>query len=60
MPILILILVQYLQNVVFSFEKSLNGRNHSSTDSDHPVKIFPPPTKISHFPLGEEIPRLPI
>ena len=27
MPILILIEVQYLQNVVFSFEKHLNGQN---------------------------------
>ena len=40
MLILILINVQYLQNVVFSFEKGLNGQNHSSSDFYH--LIFPP------------------
>ena len=38
MLILILIDVQYLQNIVFSFDKGLNGRNHSSWDSDHQIK----------------------
>ena len=33
-----LIGVQYLQNVVFSFKESLNGQNHSGSDSHHPVK----------------------
>ena len=40
--ILILIDVKYLQNIVFSFEKGLNGQNHSSSGSHHPVKKFPP------------------
>ena len=40
MLILILINVQYLQNVVFSFENGLNGQNLSSSDSYH--LIFPP------------------
>ena len=40
MLILILINVQYLQNVFFSFEKGLNGQNHSSSDFYH--LIFPP------------------
>ena len=49
MVILILIDVQYLQKVVFSFEKDLNDQNHSSSGSRHPIKIppvggFPPPT----------------
>ena len=38
---LILIDVQYLQNVVFSFEKVLNSHNHSSSDSHHPMKKYP-------------------
>ena len=33
MIIVILIVVQYLQSVVFSFEKILNGQNHSLSDS---------------------------
>ena len=42
MLILILINVQYLQNVVFSFGKGLSGKNHSLSDSHHPVEKFPP------------------
>ena len=38
MLILILINVQYLQNVVFGFEKSSNDQNHSSSSSCHPNK----------------------
>ena len=38
---LILIDVQYLQNVLFSFEKGSNGENHSLTDSYHPMKKSP-------------------
>ena len=45
--ILILIDVQYLQNIAFSFEKSLNGQNHSSAHSEHPIKN-PPAAK---FPI---------
>ena len=40
MLILILIDVQYLQNVVFSFEKGLNVQNHSLSDSHHPTWKF--------------------
>ena len=39
---LILIDVQYVQNVAFSFEKSSNGQNHFSSDSDHPTKKSTP------------------
>ena len=38
MLVLILIDVQYLQNVVFSFEKGWNDQNHSWSDSQHPIK----------------------
>ena len=48
MLILVLINVQYILNVVFSFEKGSNDQNHSSSDSHHP--ITPPPSKISHLP----------
>ena len=41
MLILILINVQYLQNVVFSFEKGLSGQNHSLSDSYHPIEKSP-------------------
>ena len=43
--ILILIGVDYLQSVVFSFEKGLNGQNHSSLDSHRPIKN--PPAKFT-------------
>ena len=42
--------VQYLQNVVFVFEKGLSGQNHSLSDSHHPKdkccpgKFLIPPT----------------
>ena len=39
MLILILIDVQYLQNVVFNFEKGLNGQNYSSSDFHRHIKI---------------------
>ena len=42
----ILINVQYLQIVVFSFEKGLNGPKHSSSDSHQPIKQYPPLTKF--------------
>ena len=38
MLILILIDVQYLQNVVFSIKNGSNFSNHSSSDSPHPIK----------------------
>ena len=40
MLILILINVQYLQNVVFSFENGLNGQNHPSSDSYHLISHY--------------------
>ena len=55
--------VQYLQIVVFSFEKTLNDQKHSSSDSRQPIKqslspqqnfsflplLYPPLTVISDF-----------
>ena len=41
MLILILINVQYLQKIVFSFEKGSNGQNHSSSGSHYPIKKSP-------------------
>ena len=52
MLILILMNVQYLLNVVFTFKKRSNGQNHSSSDYYHPIKISP--SKISHPPLGRK------
>ena len=47
--VLILIDVQYFQNVVFSLEKDSKSQNHSSSGSHHPIKKVPP-SKIFHFP----------
>ena len=41
MLILILINVQYLQNVVFSFEKGSNGQSHTLSDSYHLIQKVP-------------------
>ena len=49
MLILILIDVQYLKKVVFSFEKGSDGQNHSSLASHHSIKKSPP-SKIYDFP----------
>ena len=38
MLILILINVQYLHIVIFSFEKGLNDQKHSFSDSNQPMK----------------------
>ena len=53
MLILVLNDVQYIQNVVFSFEKGSMGQNHSSSDSHHAIKapqqnvaISPPPRPL--------------
>ena len=51
--ILILIDVQYLQNVVFSFAKGSNCQNHFSSDF-HPLKNYP--IKISHSPTFGRFP----
>ena len=48
MLILILVDIQYLQNVAFSFEKSLNGQNYSPSDS-HPLDKKDSP--IAKFPI---------
>ena len=50
MLIFALIDVQYLQNVVFSFEKGLNGLNYPSPGSHDPIN---PPNKISVSPHWE-------
>ena len=47
MSVFILIDVQYLQNVVFSFENSSNDQNHSSSDSNHRIENFLP-AKFPH------------
>ena len=47
MPRLTLIDFQYLQKVVFSFEKGSNGQNHSSSGTHHTIKKIPPPAKFS-------------
>ena len=46
MPILILINVQCLQIVVFSFGKDLNDQKHSSLGSQQPIKQCRPLTKF--------------
>ena len=51
MLILILLDAQYLQKVIFSFEKGLNSQNHSSSGSQHPIKKFTP-VKFSNPPNG--------
>ena len=53
MLILILTDVQCSQKAVFSFEKSLNRQNHSSSGSHHLVKKISP-RKISDSPRGGE------
>ena len=55
MLILILIHVQYLQNLVFSFEKDSDGQNYSLSDSHQLIKKFPP-SKFPIHPLPGEIP----
>ena len=50
---LVLIDVQYIQNVVFSFKKGSNGQNHSSSDSHH--SIAHTPSKICAFLHGYEL-----
>ena len=55
MLILILINVQCLQNVVFSFEKDSNSQNNFSLDSHHPIKNFLR-SKIFNCPHLEEFP----
>ena len=58
MLILILIDVQYLQNIVFNFQKSSNGQNHYTSVFHHPIKkkqenfLFPQLGGISP-PLGK-------
>ena len=56
MLILILIDVQCLQNVVFSFEKGLNGQNHTSAGSHDPIKKYFP----AEFPIPPIIGGIPL
>ena len=66
MLIVILVDAQYLQNVVFSFEKGLNGQNHSLWDSHHPLKksskqnweIPPYPLMLFEKPWISNMPRV--
>ena len=51
MLILILMNVKYLQDVALSFEKSLNGQNHSSSGSHHPIEKSRP-AKFPILPTG--------
>ena len=57
MLILILINVQFLQNVVFSFENGSVGQNQSSGDSYYQIKKSP--SKISYPPNGGNFPHPP-
>ena len=43
MLILILIDVQYLQNIIFSFDIGLKGQTQFSLDFHHQIKKIPPP-----------------
>ena len=52
---LVLIDVQYLQNVVFSFEKDSNGQNHYLPDSHYSIKKLPQQNFI-FLPLAEIFP----
>ena len=49
MQILILIDVQHLKNIVFSFEKGVNGQSHFS-GSHHPMKKLPQQSSPLPFP----------
>ena len=49
MLILILIDVQYLQNLVSSIEKGSNLQNHSLSDLHHSIKKIPP----TKFPIPQ-------
>ena len=51
MPTFILIYVQYVENVVYSFEKGSVGQKHFKSDSHYPTKN--PPTKFPIAPTGE-------
>ena len=57
MLILILIDIQYTQNVVFSFEKGSNGQNHSSSVYYHLIKNIPQ-QNFSFPPVGGFPPTL--
>ena len=56
MLIMILINVQYLHSVVFSFKKGWNGEIHSFSDSYHPIYLKK--TKFSIPPTGGNSPSL--
>ena len=50
--------VQHLESVVFSFEKCLNGQNHSLPDSHHHIKKIPSVKFPIPFSLGWNSPYL--
>ena len=58
MPILILIGVQYSQNVVFSFETFSNRQNHSSSDSHYLVKKVPSAVFTTFWYKVRETPKI--
>ena len=58
MVILILINVQYLQNVAFGFEKFLIRQNHSSSDSHHVIKKIPPAVFSTSWRKVRETPKI--
>lgn len=51
---LTLLLIQYLQNVIFCFEKGLKGQNHSSSDSTWKTMSKGTPPSPSLESLEEE------
>ena len=60
MLILILIDAQYSQKTVFSFQKGLNGQNHSSSGSNYKIKNSPPAKFLICSPLGGNSPTPPL
>ena len=52
MLMLILIILRYLQNVVFSFEKDSSSQNHSLSDTHHSIEKSPSATFPSLLPLN--------
>ena len=52
MLIMILINVQYLENVVFNFEKGSSGQNHSLSDSHHAIEKSPQANFPSPYPVA--------
>ena len=58
MLVLILIHIQYLQDLVFSFENGSNVQNHSLSDSHHSIKKFPQQSFL--LPYWGDFPAYPL